>query len=175
MSVHTLYDPQYADASALHPCGFITSQFQSTCCCNSLHPSGFRLPTRVWNLAAGICSLSATRALVSLGLRTGSQSALQFLPKVSPKTWWRAKEVSLKMHLTNKCLCSWRKKKKGMKPSNRYKKANFCSCSFTHERLRFAFLGHVWRFKSSLFCIYYRLTKPCTWEVKPHFGLCRPP
>lgn len=41
---------------------------------NSLHSSGFRLPTRFWNLAAGVCYHSATRALERSSTDDGPRS-----------------------------------------------------------------------------------------------------
>lgn len=48
----------------LHPCVIVKHVVPLIGCCNSLHSSGSRLSTRFWHMAAGLCSHSATRALV---------------------------------------------------------------------------------------------------------------
>lgn len=51
-------------------------------CCSSLHSSGFGLCSRFTNLAAGICCLSSTGALVRSATDVGSQFPFIFIPKV---------------------------------------------------------------------------------------------
>ena len=62
---YTQHDHKYVGTQASH------SIREFICCYNSLHSSRFRLFTRFWNVAAGICSHSATRALVRLGTGVG--------------------------------------------------------------------------------------------------------